>query len=193
VRRDGKSTAGLKKGPLAVIDVTTGGVLKTVPHARSIFASRFGLYDFVQEQEKYRIAGEHTSEIPPMSLALHDAALSPEAVCFSEAGIRCIELESGQQRWHHSRLAANRLAFCAADFNFYCLAMTNTPPQDCSLVRLAPNLIDCDQVAFIGPCWEAAFSQSGNILVTMRGDVYETSTGQLLRQLDFPQRDYPDK
>ena len=32
------------------------------------------------------------------------------------------------------------LAFCTADFNFYCLAVTNRAPHHCSLVRLASNL-----------------------------------------------------
>jgi hypothetical protein len=111
---------------------------------------------------------------------------------FQKPGIRCIELESGKQVWHHPDLWTNHLAFATADFNFYCVAMMHDPPNNCSLVRLAPRLMDCDQVAFVGLCWEAAFSQSGNFLVTMRGHVYETSTGRLLRQLGFPQRDYPD-
>lgn len=174
------------------IDVRTGKVLKTVPNARRIFCSRFGPYEFVQERKRYRIVGKHTLEIPSMSFPLHDAAISPEAICFSEAGIRCIELESGKQVWHHPDLWTNHLAFATADFNFYCVAMMHDPPNNCSLVRLAPRLMDCDQVAFVGLCWEAAFSQSGNFLVTMRGHVYETSTGRLLRQLGFPQRDYPD-
>lgn len=184
---------GFDTSPLAVIDVNTGDVLKTLPDTRRIFASRFCRCDFVEENEQYRIVGAYTSAIPSTSFALHDAALSPEAVCIAESGIRCIELESGRQVWHHPSLGANRLAFCAADYNFYCLAVTNRPPHHCSLVRLAPNLIDCDQVAFIGPCSEAAFSQSGNVLVTMRGTLYETSTGHLLKQLDFPQCDYPDR
>ena len=61
-----------------MIDSGTGSVLKTLPRARRIFASRFSAYVFVQEQEKYQIVGERTSEIPSLSFALHDAALSPE-------------------------------------------------------------------------------------------------------------------
>ena len=186
---------GFDKRPLAVIDASTGNTVRTVKNALRIFCSRLSSYEFVQERKIYRIVGNHISEIPAMSFALVDAALSPEAVCLSESkpGIRCIELKSGEQLWYNPYLGTNHVAFCAADFNFYCVAMENSPPHDCSLVRLAPNIMNCDQTAFIGPCWEAAFSQSGNVLITMRGDVFETSTGRLLSQLNFPQREYPDK
>lgn len=186
---------GFERRPLAVLNVKTGNTIKTVKGASRIIPSRFGSHEFIEERHKYRIVGEHRLEIPSLSFALHDASLSSDAVCLSEpnVGIRCVELESGRQVWHHPDLWTNHLGFATTDFNFYCVAMKHDSPNDCSLVRLAPNLMDCDQVAFIGPCWEASFSQSGNVLVTTRGDVYETSTGRLLRQLDFPQCDYPDK
>ena len=186
---------GFEKRPLAVIDVRTGNTVRTDKNALALYSSRFGSYKFVEQPKGYRIMGGHEREIPSISFALLDAALSPEAVCISEpkVGIRCFELESGKQLWHHPNLGTNRLAFCASDFNFFCVAMIDRSPHDCSLVRLAPRIMDCDQVAFIGPCWEASFSHSGNVFVTMRGDVFETSTGRLLSQLDFPQRDYPDQ
>lgn len=184
---------GLETGPLAVIDAKTGVTLSTVRNAKRVFSGRFGC-DLVESRKKYQVVGKHKFEIPMLSFALHDAALSPDIVCLKEpkTGFRCIELASGQQLWHHPTLWGNYLVFCAADRNFYCVAMKDTPPHDCSLVRLAPSLMDCDQVVFIGPCWAAAFTQSGNVLVTQNGDVYETSTGRLLRELDFPQREYPD-
>lgn len=185
---------GFETGPLAVIDSKTGATLKTVRNAVRVFSGRFGC-DLIENRKKYHVIGENAFEIPALSFGLLDAALSPESVCISEpkTGIHCVDLASAEQLWRHASLGSNHLAFCTADYNFYCVALKNSPPHDGSLVRLAPSLMDCDQVAFIGPCWEAAFSQSGTVLVTMRGDVYQTSTGHLLNQLDFPQRDYPDK
>lgn len=186
---------GFDKGPVAVVDGSTGAVSRTVRNALRLFSSRITRYELLQERDRYRIMGEHESDIRAKSFTLHDAALSPDRVCLSEpdVGIRCIDVESGTQLWHHPDLWTDHLALATKDFNFYCVAMMHTPPHDCSLVRLAPNLIECDQLAFLGPCWEAAFSPSGNVLVTMRGEVYETCTGRLLTQLDFPQCDYPDK
>lgn len=186
---------GLERRPLVVLDARTGNIIRTVKGASRIISSRFGTYEFIEERHNYRIAGKYTLEIPSMSFGLHDASFSPQSLCISEpnAGIRCVELESGRQVWHHPELSADHVAYALADFSFYCVARKRNPPNDCSLVRLAPKLMDCDQVAFIGPCWGESFSPSGDVLVTMRGGVYETSTGRFLRQLDFPQCDYPDK
>jgi WD40 repeat protein len=186
---------GFDKGDLAVIDVNTGTLLKTVQNARGIFCSRVAHHELIQEKKRYRIVGDQEFHIPAKSFALHDAVFSPETVCLSEpkVGVSCIDLQSGTQLWQHPDLWTNHLAFATADFNFYCVALKHDPPNDRSLVRIAPTLMDCDQLAFIGPCWESAFSQSGNVLVTVRGDVYETCTGRLLSQLNFPQCDYPDK
>lgn len=186
---------GFDKGQLAVIDAKTGTLVKTVKNAKGIFCSRVASLELVQEKKRYRIVGDQQFHIPAESFTLYEAVFSPEAVCLSEpdAGVRCIDLESGKLLWQHSDLQTDHLAFATADFNFYCVAMKHDPPNECSLVRLAPNLMDCDQVVSIGSCWESAFSQSGDVLVTMRGSVYETCTGRLLTQLDFPQCDYPDK
>jgi hypothetical protein len=187
--------SGFDKGPVAAVDGSTEDVSRPVTNALRLFSSRITRYELLQERDQYRITREHESDIPAKSFTLHDAALSPEAVCLSEpnVGIRCIEVKSGTQLWHHPDLWTDHLVLATKDSNFYCVAMMHTPPKDCSLVRLAPNLIECDQVASLGSCWEAAFSASGNVLVTMRGDVYDTCAGRLLAQLDFPQCDYPDK
>ena len=186
---------GFEKRSLAVIDARTGNTLSTMKNALRVFSSRYSSSELVQERERYRLVGEYTFEIPAMSFGILDAAFSSDAVCISEpkTGIRCIKLDSGEQLWHHSDLWSNHLAFCASDHNFYGAVMMNTPPHNCSLVRLAPKLVDCAPVAFVGLCWEAAFSDSGNFFVTRRGDVYATSNGRLLSELDFPQGDYPDR
>jgi hypothetical protein len=185
---------GFEDRPLAVIDVKTGTTLKTVKDASRIICSRFGLCALERQRSRYRVVGEHVFDIAPMSFALVDGAFSPEAVCIAEphAGIRCIELVSAEQLWHHKPLWSRHLTFCESDYNFYCAAKNNTEPHELSLLRLAPRLIDCDQMAFVGLVADEAFSQSGNVLVTTRGDVYETASGRVLAELDFPQRDYPD-
>lgn len=186
---------GFDKRQLAVIDAMTGTCVRTVKNAKGIFCSRVTSHELVQGKKRYRLAGEQEFDIPAKSFTLYEAVFSPEAVCLSEpdAGVRCIDLESGKLLWQHPDLYADRLAFCAADFNFYCVAEKHDSPNDRSLVRLAPDLVDSDQVVFIGSCWESAFSQSGNVLVTARGAAYETCTGRLLSQLGFPKCDYPDK
>ena len=182
---------GFENRPLMVMDVRTGALRETVKGALRIFCSRFGHHELVQERKRYRLAGERMYEIPSMSFGLSDATFSADAICIAEpnAGIRCFETDSGVQLWQHKSLKSNRVTFCSLDENFYCLAI-GSKNYDCSLIRLAPKLIDCDQVAFVGPCSESAFSQCGKVFVSSRGDVYETSTGRLIAELDFPEQDY---
>ena len=74
---------GFEKHQLAVIEVKTGTIVRTVKNASRMFCSRFGSCHLVQEGKRYRVVGEHAFEIPAMSFSLDDAALSPEAVCIS--------------------------------------------------------------------------------------------------------------
>jgi hypothetical protein len=124
---------------------------------------------------------------------LIDAVFSPQAVCLSEGkrGIRLFDLATGEMRWHLN-LALNRLAYNVSDQRFYSMALAITSPHNRSLIRLASSLLECEQILALGKCWEGAFTPSGRALVTVQGDVYETSTGTLLAHLDFPQRDYTD-
>jgi|ERR1043166_2016293 hypothetical protein len=185
---------GFENRPLAIVDVLTGAVTGTIKGALRVVSRRSGSDRLVIERSRYRVEGDHNLQICPTSFAVLDAVLSPEAVCISEprTGIRCIELRSGVTLWHHPGLESNYLAFATSDYEFYCVALSDAPPHNASLIRLAPNLLDCDLVVPLGTCWEATFAQSGNVLVTMRGSVYETSSGRLLTELRFPQRDYLD-
>ena len=105
-------------------------------------------------------------KFPQRRFAILDAVLSPEAVCISEPnyGIRCIELASGKQLFHHRSLGSNHVTYCSADGNFYCVALAETPPRNCSLITLAPNPLDCDRIAVLGQYREAVFFDSGNAL-----------------------------
>ncbi len=185
---------GFEKGPLLVIDAHGGTTLDKLRKVLRIFSSRWCDCELVQEKGKYRTTGRHVLDIPAASFAILDAALSPDAVCISESnyGIRCIELASGKQSWHHRSLGSNHVSYCSSDRNFYCVALVETPARSCSLIRLAPNLLDCDRIAVLGPYCEAVFFESGNALVTARGEIYETTTGRLLNRLSFPQCEYPD-
>jgi hypothetical protein len=151
----------------------------------------------------YLVRGPNEFRICPLSFGLLDAVFSPDAVCLSEpkdalhprdniGGIRLFDLATGEPRWYLD-LGTNDLIFNSADQRFYCVAVSRAAPHNCSLVRLASDILQCDQVLTFERCWEAAFSPSGNILVTAQGDVYETTTGAQVGFLDFPQRDYPDR
>ena len=106
-------------------------------------------------------------------------------------GIRSIDLRKGEPIWNLD-LGSNHLAFNSFDQRFYCVAVAQVAPHSRSLVRLASNLLECEQVKSLGRCWEEAFTPSGRVLIISHGDVYETSTGALLSHLDFTERDYPD-
>lgn len=192
-----KLYCGVEKPLIFVIDIETGKTLGEIRGASTVIASQVGPDELVCKRgDRYlvRAGQENELQIPAISFGLHSAAFSISSVCLSEprTGIRCIDLDSGTSIWHHEALSTNRLVFNSSDEEFYCVAVANTPPRKRSLVRLASDLLECKQILDLGPCWENAFSPSGELLITKDGDVWQTSTGKLLAHLDFPQRDYPD-
>jgi hypothetical protein len=211
---------GVEGSSAYIIHAATGDSVGRVRGARKIVGSRYTQHSLiVQKRPKavkdcqysnskvgsnypnYLMRGPSEFQIFPLSFGLLDAAFSPDAVCLSEpkdylhpreniGGIRLIDLEKGDSRWHLD-IGSNHLAFNLSDTRFYCIAAPSADPHNSSLIRLASTILDCDQVALLGQCWEAAFSPSGTTLVTSQGDVHETSTGDLVMHLEFPQRDYP--
>lgn len=182
-------------GSTAVVAPHPGALLKRIDRAHRVICGRSDQVQLlVNARVNYHINGPTSFDIPPLSFGLRDAAFSEYSVCISEprAGIRCIDLVTQRTLWHHESIRTNWVAFCSEDHEFYCVATTDRPPHDCSLIRLAPRLLDCEQVAWLGPCWEASFFRRGTRLITMRGEIYETASGKLIRQLEFPQREYPD-
>jgi hypothetical protein len=183
---------GFESKPLAVVDVETGAVKGTIEGALTAIFSRSGRDRLVIERGRHRIEGDHEFQIPPESFRVPNAAFSPEAVCIRGTVLTCHNLGSGDALWRHTELGSGSLTF-ASDYEFYCVAWSAAPPHNASLLRLTPNLLDCDLIARIGRCWETAFAQSGEVLVTASGGAYETRTGRLLTELKFPQMDYPDR
>jgi WD40 repeat protein len=194
---------GIEGSSAHIINSATGETLERVRRATKIVGSRYTAHQLiVQTGSRYLVRGQNQFEIPAQSFALLDAVFSPEAICLSEAkdgmgpsenigGIRLFDLATGELRWH-SNLGAKNLTFNFSDQRFYCVAENSDDPSNRSLVRLRGDILQCDQVLALGRCWETAFSPSGNILVTVHGDVYDTATGTQTGFLGFPQRDYPD-
>jgi hypothetical protein len=102
-------------------------------------------------------------------------------------------LASGELLWSHWNKAFGRAAFNIEDGHFYCMDCNGNTPPDWFLTRLSPECEGCEPVALLAGGWEAEFTKSGTTLITANGDVFETASGKLLRHLDFPQMDYPDK
>lgn len=193
---------GVENTHVYIIEASTGTTLSTVRSARKIFGSRYTPHRLVAQKERYTVCGATEFHISPLSFALLDAAFSSDAVCLAEprnalrprehpGGVRLLDIETGEQRWYLD-LRAIRVAFNSADENFYCIAATESEPRRRSLIRLAGSAADCVRMLVFDHCGEAAFTPSGQALITAKGDVYETSSGVLLTHLDFPQRDYPD-
>jgi hypothetical protein len=181
---------GFERHPLAVVDADTGRTVDVIEHALSVVCCRQGRSRLIEERGRYRIEGSRVFNVPPIS-ALVDVALSPDAACLCESndGTRCIDLNSGELLWHHQSLSYCHATFNYSDWNFYCAAATNASARDWSLIRLAPRLLDCDRVARLGPCFEAIFARSGELLITRRGEIYETSTGRMVFKLNFPEQE----
>ena len=186
---------GVEGPSVFILETDTGTSLGKVARASSIIASHVSFHRLiVRRGDSYLVEGDRELEIPAASFSLLDAAFSSEAVCISEprTGIRCIDLASGNLVWHYKTLGANHIAFNSSDQRFYCVGGLDTKPHSSSLIRLANTFLECDRVAELNQSSTEAFTPSGAVLVTKEGEVYETSSGNLLAVLEFPQCDYPD-
>jgi len=188
-----KLFCGFDSGSVLALEVRTGKVVEDLKRTKRVIQSQTGSQRVVVRKDEYLVQSSHEFKVPALSFTIWDAAFSSEAVCISEpdAEIRCLELSTGKLLWHHRSLESDRLAFNAADKRFYAVALRSSSSYQGSLIRLAPSLLQCDQVADINSC-DGSFDPTGTVLVTMRGDVYETSTGRIIANLEFPQCDYPD-
>jgi hypothetical protein len=191
---------GVEDSSAQIIETSTGETVDRIRGATRVIASRYTSHRLVVRKGRYVVQGETQFEIRPFSFGLIDATFSPEAVCLSEpkdylhpqenfGGIRLIDIATGEPLWYLD-LGAIHLAFNSSDQRFYCLGGSGDARP--ALMRLASTVPACDQVVALRKWEEGAFTPSGRVLVTVQGDVHETSTGALLIHLDFPQREYPD-
>jgi hypothetical protein len=194
---------GVEGSSAQIVDTGTGQTLRKVRGARRIWGSQYTAHQLImRDGPRYLVRGKSEFEIHPLSFALLDACFSPDALCVSEpknflrpseqvGGIRLLDLRSGEVRWHLDR-GANELAYNSSDSCFYCVAALDTGTgQSHRLIRFGGTNRLCEDVALLDQGWESAFSPSGKLLATAKGDVYETSTAALLMHLDFPQKLYP--
>jgi hypothetical protein len=193
---------GVEGSAAHIIETATGESVARVRGTTKIVGSQYSSHQLVAQRGRYLVRGESEFEIPTVSFAMLDAVFSPDALCLSEpkdllhpseaiGGIRSIDMSTGALMWC-ADLHSTHLAYNSSDRRFYCVAAADTAPPSRSLIRLGSSLLEHDQIVALGACWEEAFSPSGKVLVTVHGDVYETSTGTPLAYLDFPQCDYPD-
>lgn len=111
-----------------------------------VVASSVGPHEMIAGRGgRLRVRGDCTLEVPALSFAILSAAFSSTALCLSEpgTGIRCIDLATGDQLWHHRELGANSVAFNSSDGSFYCVGGLDKSPKETAAIRLAPNLADC--------------------------------------------------
>ncbi len=186
---------GVETNTVLMVDVKTGQTIGKVARANAVHASQYGACELVVKKDVYLLRGEVEIKIPAMSFGMHTAAFSPISVCLSEprAGIRCVSLASGDLLWHHPTKAFSRATFNPSDGQFYCVDCNENTPPDWFLTRLSPKGDECEPVALLDGGWETEFTKSGSHLITANGDVYETTSGKLIRHLDFPRMEYPDK
>ena len=186
---------GVERPAVQIIGAESGESLGEITRADRVTPSYVGPHRLVIRREKsYTVLWAGKSlEIPAISFSLLSAAFSAEAVCLSEprTGIRCIDLASGSVLWHLPNLGANEVAFNKSDQRFYCYGGLDAEPFKTDLIRLANGLIDCDTIDIISRSHLGVFTSSGSVLANADGEIYETSSGNLLSLLEFPQLDTP--
>ena len=184
--------------PVLSLDINTGLTLGSLRTVCDVFDSPFTqhvLQEPLGRDKDLAIVGSTTLLVSRSTFAILDATFSPDALCLSEAGgpVRCLNLETGKERWRYQPPAGNhvlRLSY-QADQSFYGMQWAYERGGPKLLLRFSQSTGAAKNVCDLNTFPDALGFGHGEVLLSS-GDVVSLFTGETIRQLAFPRKDYPD-
>jgi hypothetical protein len=189
--RDGETAyCGLEAGPLAVLDVRTGEMLRTIRGARSAHESAFDDASLLETRPLQVVdrSGKRICTITLGSFATLSAAFAPNVVCISEAAgpVRCIRLRDGLEVWRYRPPNGAHVLTLAYDARRECISGVEWPFEKGGAKRLKSwRCSDGEAVSehVIGEPSEECFALSGGVLVLADGRVLDTATSEQVAEI----------
>ena len=193
----------IEGGPVQRLDARTGATLAALRAVQDIVESPSSDHRLEVHAAGFVIRGIRDLRIPRLTFALLDAAFSLDGLCLSEAAdylnntpgsVRCIECDTGDERWRYEPTDGShvlRVSYSHADNCFYGVQRDCERGGPVILVRISEASGASTEVCRLnsfpdGCCFASA------VIVTSAGVVVSLSEGRALKQLAFPQREYPD-
>jgi hypothetical protein len=191
-------------GPVQRLDSRTGATVAAMRAVRDVVDSPYSGHLLEVRVAHFVIKGVKDLRIPRLTFGLLDAAFSLTALCLSEPAdclnkspgvVRCLECDTANERWRYQAPSGRHvlwISYRPDDSCFYGVQWDYERGGPVTLVRFSEesgaSTEICRLNSFADSCCFA-----GGVVVTSAGDVVSVSEGKTLRQLPFPQCDYPDR
>jgi hypothetical protein len=135
--------------------------------------------------------------VPKLTFAILDAAFSSATVCITESGgpVRCVDCVTGAELWRYTPpdgSHALRLHYNCVDGFFFGVVWHYDRGQFRYLVRFDAETGQAIIVCSLDS-WEEVFYEAAQQVVTSSGGIINLSSGEMVGELAFPLKEYPDR
>jgi len=182
--RDGRlAFCGVEQGPLAVVDLEAGRILRTVRGAKAVYESH---YDPLALMDSVPLVvdadGAPLFTLARTTFAILAVAFAPQLICVSESTgpVRCIRLSDGSEAWRYVPSAGSHVLDLAYEEATSSVMGVEWPYQHGgpkSLKRWSATGGVVESEHDIGQPFEHCFALSGRALVLSDGRILDTRTG----------------
>jgi outer membrane protein assembly factor BamB len=175
-----------------ILNRETGKTIKTWAGVRDVWESPYQpvmLFEkrtlLLQSSEERKIA-----RIPAETFAVLCVSFGPGLACVSESGgpLRCLETQTGEERWRFQEKGQHFLKFAFAEQAQSLVGVCWPYERGGSfrLLRFEPKSGEATVVADLGKAGEFEYCLRGTRLLSSDGSVIESATGQRVGMLAFP-------
>lgn len=186
------------EGRVQRLDALTGRTVETLTGFKHVHVNHHSSEVFLEKRSGgYVLRGLKDFAIPKITFAILDVAFGPESMCLTESTgpVRCLDCRSGVELWRYEPAKNNhvlRLWYRELDRCYYGVQWQYNPGGPHKLLRFEGGDGRVEEICQLDS-WEEAVCTGLDCLITSSGEVVGLSNGKLMGQLDFPQREYPDK
>ena len=187
---DRRVYVGLASGPLVVLDTANGSTIEKISGVRRVFeggSKQARLLD--RPTPVVEVEARAPFSVPRTTFGILDVAFGPDSLCISESTgpTRCLDLTSGAEIWRYVPPRGQHLLSLA-----YCESAKSFVGVSCEYVETAAKFLlqfgpkgEAVPLAQLGQPVEATFCLSGEAVISSDGQLFESSTGKLLRGIPF--------
>jgi hypothetical protein len=186
------------EGRVQRLDAHSGGTVEKLTGVKHIHPNPYSSEVFIEKRSGgYVLRGVKDFAIPKITFAILDVAFGPESLSVTESTgpVRCLDCHSGAELWRYEPAKNNhilRLWYREPDKSFYGVQWQYHLGGAHKLLRFDGKSGSVEEICQIRS-WEEAVCVGLDCLVASTGALISLSNGKPLGQLDFPQREYPDK
>lgn len=176
---------GVEEGPLTVIDVASGRVLRKINGAKAVHESDIDRVALVDSAQPHLVdaSGRRLCGFGRTTFAILDVAFGPQLLCISESTgpVRCLRVGDGSEAWRYDPGRGRHVLTLGYDRERDCFLGVEWPYQNGgpkSLKRWSASSGGVEAEHQIGEPMTECFALSGRLLVLADGRILDTRSGE---------------